>query len=125
VGSATKAIAPNGYFIIVNGPSTFGVTADYDASGAAGGFDLTGTSGGIKIEINSVKLDGLSYKEAAADTIPVPFDTYGEGSVFITGTGNKDFIRSPNGTDTNNNSVDFKRNGTGSAVSPRTANPSI
>lgn len=121
VGSLTTLIQPHGYFLIANGATTFGVAADFDASSS--NFDLNNTTGGIKIEIGGVKLDGLTYQ--GGSTAPAsPFTTYGEGTLltFTSGTTN-DLIRSPNATDTNNNATDFKRNGTIASVTPRAPNP--
>jgi hypothetical protein len=127
VGSGTTTIPANGYFLIVAGTDTFGVNADYNASAGPGGFDLTGNPGGIKIELNGVKLDGLSYKDQTTTTLSAPFDTFGEGSVFVANStsANRDLIRSPNATDTNNNANDFRRNGTATSVTPKAANPTI
>jgi uncharacterized protein (TIGR03437 family) len=120
-GSGTTLIQPNGYFLIVNGADTFGVTADHNANS----FDLNNTTGGIKIELEGVKLDGLSYQGGSAAPA-APFNAYGEGSacVFTSGTTN-DLARSPNATDSDNNASDFKRNGTATSVSPRAANPTL
>ena len=114
-------IEPQGYFLIAGGADTFGVTADFDAS--ASGFDLNNTTGGIKIEIGGVKLDGLTYQ--GGSTPPAaPFNAFGEGTIltFTSGSTN-DLIRSPNAVDSNNNATDFRRNGTTSSVSPKAANP--
>jgi uncharacterized protein (TIGR03437 family) len=121
VGSRTTLMPPNGYFLIVNGAETFGVAADFNASGA--GFDLNNTTGGIKIEIGGVKLDGLTYQGSSAAPAP-PFNTFGEGPIFIFSSGTtNDLIRSPNARDTNNNASDFRRNGAAAAVSPKATNP--
>jgi hypothetical protein len=114
-------IAPHGYFLIVNGAETFGVGADFDAS--AGDFDLNNTTGGIKIELGGVRLDGLAYQGGSA--LPsAPFNAYGEGAIFtFTSGATNDLIRSPNASDTNNNATDFRRNGTISSVSPKASNP--
>ncbi|HYP00997.1 MAG TPA: Ig-like domain-containing protein, partial [Pyrinomonadaceae bacterium] len=114
-------IQPHGYFLIANGADTFGVQADFDAG--AGNFDLNNTTGGIKIEIDGVRLDGLAYQSGTTPPA-MPFNTFGEGSIFVftNGTTN-DLIRSPDGADTNNNAADFRRNGTASSVSPKAANP--
>lgn len=127
VGSGTTMLPANGYFLIVAGADSFGVTADFNASGAAGGFDLTGTAGGIKIELNGIKLDGLSYKDQTTTTLSAPFDGFGENNVFVANStsGNRDLIRSPNATDTNDNASDFRRNGTATSVTPKAANPTI
>ncbi|HEX8493428.1 MAG TPA: Ig-like domain-containing protein [Pyrinomonadaceae bacterium] len=124
VGSGTTIIPANGYFLIVNGPETFGVTADFNATLSPNtGLDLNNTTGGIKIELNAVKLDGLAYQGGATPPA-APFNTYGEGTilVFASGTTN-DLIRSPNATDTGNNATDFRRNGTAASVTPKAANP--
>lgn len=114
-------IQPRGYFLIVNGAETFGAQADFDAS--SGGFDLNNTTGGIKIEIGGVRLDGLAYQGGSAPPA-APFNAFGEGTLltFTSGSTN-DLIRSPNAADTNNNATDFRRNGTASSVSPKAANP--
>jgi uncharacterized protein (TIGR03437 family) len=121
MASRTTLIQPNGYFLIVNGADTFGVLADFNANG----FDLNNTTGGIKIELGGVRLDGLAYQGGSAAPA-APFNSYGEGSIFVftSGTTN-DLIRSPNATDTGNNANDFRRNGTTANVSPRTTNPTI
>jgi hypothetical protein len=120
-GSGATLIQPNTYFLMVNGADTFGVTADYNASA----FDLNNTTGGIKIEINGVKLDGLSYQGGSAAPAS-PFNSYGEGPVlvFTSGTTN-DLVRNPNATDSDNNASDFKRNGTTASVSPKAINPTL
>ncbi|MGB9178155.1 MAG: hypothetical protein WCB68_02830, partial [Pyrinomonadaceae bacterium] len=121
VGSRTTLIASHSYFLIVNGPETFGVTADFDA--APFGFDMNNTTGGIKIEMNNEKLDGLTYQGGTTPPAST-FIAYGEGSIFIfTGGSTNDLIRSPNATDTNNNATDFQRNGSTSSVTPKAANP--
>jgi hypothetical protein len=120
-GSGATLIQPDSYFLIVNGADTFGVLADFNASA----FDLNNTTGGIKLEIGGVKLDGLTYQGGSAAPA-APFNSYGEGPplVFNGGTTN-DLIRSPQATDTGNNANDFRRNGTVNSVSPRAANPTI
>ena len=112
-------IQPRGYFLIANGADTFGVQADFNASD----FDLNNTTGGIKIELSGVRLDGLAYQGGSAPPA-APFNAFGEGTllVFTSGTTN-DLIRSPNARDTNNNATDFRRNGTLSSVTPKAANP--
>jgi uncharacterized protein (TIGR03437 family) len=119
--SGATLIQPNGYFLIVNGADTFGVLADFEANA----FDLNNTTGGIKLEIGGVKLDGLSYQGGSAAPA-APFNSYGEGPVFVftSGTTN-DIIRSPNAMDSGNNANDFRRNGTANSVSPRAANPTL
>ena len=148
VGSDTLRLPPRGYFLIVNGPETFGASIatsggrpdGFDASKAATDtvagvptpsacaatancFDLNGTSGGIKIEVGGAKLDGLTY-QSGATAPPAPFNTFGEGPIFtFTSGATNDLIRSLNATDTNNNSADFRRNGTAANVTPKMANP--
>src|SRR5205085_4767506 len=97
--------------------------ADFDAH--LTGFDLNNTTGGIKIELNGMKLDGLTYQGGSTAPAP-PFNTFGEGSLltFTSGTTN-DLIRSPNAADTNNNATDFRRNGTVANVTPKAANPTL
>lgn len=114
-------IEPLGYFLIAGGANTFGVTADFDAS--ASGFDLNNTTGGIKLEVGGVKLDGLAYQ--GGSTPPAaPFNAFGEGIILtFTGGTTNDLIRSPNAFDSNNNATDFRRNATTSSVSPKAANP--
>jgi hypothetical protein len=114
-------IQPHGYFLIAGGADTFGQAVDFNA--VASGFDLNNTTGGIKIEIGSVKLDGLTYQGGTTPPAAA-FNGYGEGTLFTftSGTTN-DLIRSPNAADTNNNATDFRRNGTASSVSPKAANP--
>jgi uncharacterized protein (TIGR03437 family) len=114
-------IQPHGYFLIAGGADTFGMRVDFNAG--ASNFDLNNTTGGIKIEIGGVKLDGLAYQGGA--TAPsAAFSAYGEGTLLrFTGGATNDLIRSPNATDTNNNATDFRRNGAASSVSPKAANP--
>ncbi|MDQ1612585.1 MAG: large repetitive protein, partial [Pyrinomonadaceae bacterium] len=112
-------IPPRGYFLIAGGADTFGAAADFNASG----FDLNNTTGGIKIEIGGVKLDGLAYQSGATPPA-APFNAYGVGTIFtFTSGATNDLIRSPNASDTHNNATDFRRNGTASSVSPKAANP--
>ncbi|HEY9402263.1 MAG TPA: Ig-like domain-containing protein [Pyrinomonadaceae bacterium] len=114
-------IQPHGYFLIAGGADTFGQPVDFNTG--ASNFDLNNTTGGIKIELGGVHLDGLAYQ--GGSTPPsATFSAYGEGTLFrfTSGTTN-DLIRSPNAADTNNNSTDFRRNGTASTVSPKAANP--
>jgi hypothetical protein len=120
-GSLRTLIQPHGYYLIVNGADTFGVAADLDAHLSS--FDLNNTTGGIKIELNGVKLDGLTYQGGATPPVAT-FIAYGEGTLltYTSGTTN-DLIRSPNATDTNNNATDFRRNGTVASVTPKAANP--
>jgi len=114
-------IQPHGYFLIAGGADTFGQTVDFDAG--AGNFDLNNTTGGIMIEIDGLRLDGLAYQGGSTPPAAT-FIAYGEGTLFrfTSGTTN-DLIRSPNATDTNNNATDFRRNGAASSVSPKAANP--
>jgi hypothetical protein len=120
-GSRTTLIQPHGYYLIANGANTFGATADFAVP--ADGFNLNNTTGAIKIELNGVKLDGLTYQGGSAAPAP-PFDTFGEGAplVFTSATTN-DLIRSPDATDTNNNATDFRRNSAAASVTPKAANP--
>jgi len=120
VGSGTTTIGPNSYLIIVNGSNAYGVAADFNN---AGNLDLTAASGGVKIELNGVKIDGLTYNNTS--TAPSFFATFGEGAAFQSPTtsGLQDYIRSPNGTDNDTNSTDFKRNGTTASITPKAANP--
>lgn len=114
-------IQPHGYFLIAGGADTFGVRVDFNTGGSS--FDLNNTTGGIKIEIGGVKLDGLAYQGGATPPVAA-FSAFGEGAIFTftSGTTN-DLIRSPNAADTNNNASDFRRNGTISSVSPKASNP--
>ena len=120
VGSGTTTIGPNSYLIIVNGSNAYGVAADFNNGG---NLDLTAASGGIKIELNGVKIDGLTYNNTS--TAPAFFQTFGEGTAFQSPTtsGLQDYIRSPNGTDNDTNSTDFKRNGTTASITPKLSNP--
>ncbi len=123
-GSGTTLIAPNSYFLIANGPTTFGVLADFDASPA--GFDLNNSSGAVMIQIGGTKLDGLRYQQNGSAVPPVAFDNFGEGTLFTFAGGTpNDLIRSPNATDTNNNAADFRRNNSHAAVSPKAPNPTL
>jgi len=125
VGSGTTVIGANSYLLIANGPSAYGTPADHNAS--ASGFDLTAASGGIKIELRSVKLDGLAYRNSASNTISANFSAFGEGTAFTSpvASGLQNYIRSPNGADTNDNATDFRRNGTAASVTPKGSNPTI
>ncbi len=124
VGNATTLLSPHGYFLIANGPATFGVTADFDAGPT--GLDINNSSGALMIEIGAVKLDGLRYQQNGSGVPPVAFDNFGEGTLFTFAGGTpNDLIRSPNAMDTNNNAGDFRRNNSHAAVSPRAANPTI
>jgi uncharacterized protein (TIGR03437 family) len=121
-GSGATLIGPHAYFVIVNGSSTFDVAADFAVPN--GGLDLNNTTGGIKIEVNGVKLDGLTYQ--AGSTPPAAlFIAYGEGTLLSSpsSTTTSDYIRSPNAADTNNNATDFKRNSSTNSVTPKAANP--
>jgi uncharacterized protein (TIGR03437 family) len=113
-----------GYLLIANGSSAYGKVADFDASGNADLFNLNNSNGGIKIELNGVKLDGLAYRSGAG-AVTSPYDTYGEGNPFIgvTSSGLQDIIRSPTSSDTNDNAIDFRRNGTVNSVSAKASNP--
>lgn len=126
-GSRTTLIQPRGYFLMANGPQAYGVAADFDASpmNQPNGFNLNNTTGGIKIEIGGAKLDGLTYQGGA--TAPnSTFIAFGEGAIFtFTGGTTNDLLRSPNGTDTNNNSNDFRRNGTTASITPKGSNPPL
>jgi hypothetical protein len=123
VGSLTTLILPHNYFLIGNGANTFGVAADFNAQTL--GFDLNNTTGGIKLELNGVKLDGLTYQGGSTPPVAT-FIAYGEGTLFTftSGTTN-DLIRSPNANDTDNNAPDFRRNGTAASVTPKAANPTL
>lgn len=124
VGSGTTLIAPHSYFLIANGATTFGVTADFNAG--LSGFDLNNSSGAVMIEINGSKLDGLRYQQNGSSVPPVAFDNFGEGTLFTFAGGTpNDLVRSPNATDTNNNAADFRRNNSHAAVSPKSLNPTI
>lgn len=124
VGSGATLIQPNSYFLVANGPTTFGVLADFDASLA--GFDLNNSSGAVMIQINTVKLDGLRYQQNGSAVPPVAFDNFGEGALFTFAGGTpNDLVRSPNAADTNNNATDFRRNNSHTTVSPKTANPAL
>lgn len=124
VGSLTTLIQPHGYFLIVNGATTFGVSADLDANRS--GFDLNNSSGAIKIELNGAKLDGLRYQQNGSAIPPAAFNNFGEESIFaFAGGATNDLIRNPNAADTNNNSTDFKRNSTTASVTPKAINPII
>lgn len=122
---ASTIIQPRSYLIIVNGATTYGVTADFNAGGA--GFNLTATSGGIRIELNGVKLDGLAY-QTPGNNVSATFAAFGEGRVYTSpvASGLLDYVRSPDGTDTNDNAADFRRSGTNTAaVTPKSTNPTI
>jgi uncharacterized protein YjdB len=123
-GSGTTLLSPNSYFLIANGPMTFGVAADFDASTT--GFDLNNSSGAVMIEIGGDTLDGLRYQQNGSAVPPPAFDNFGEGTLFTFAGGTpNDLIRSPNATDTNNNAADFRRNNSHAAVSPKAANPTL
>lgn len=128
VGSGTTLLSPNGYFLIANGPVTFGVATDFDTTALATpiDFNLNNSSGAVKIEIGAVKLDGLRYQQTGSGIPPVAFDNFGEGTLFtFMGGSPNDLIRSPNATDTNDNAFDFRRNNSHATVSPKAANPTI
>jgi uncharacterized repeat protein (TIGR01451 family) len=125
-GSNTTTIAANSYFIVVNGASTLNgsnvaVVADYNAS--ATGFNLNNTTGGIKIELSGVKLDGLTY-QGDATSPDATFVAYGEGSIktFATAATN-DMVRSQTSTDTNNNATDFRVLQSTTTITPKAQNP--
>ncbi|HEV7373595.1 MAG TPA: Calx-beta domain-containing protein [Pyrinomonadaceae bacterium] len=126
VGSGTTTIAANSYFIIVNGASVLNgsgtaVAADYNPG--AGSFDLNGTGGGIKIEINGVKLDGLTY-QGSSTAINATFVAYGEGSIFtFTSATTNDLVRSSTSADTNNNASDFRHLSSTTTITPKAVNP--
>jgi uncharacterized protein (TIGR03437 family) len=126
VGSATTTIAANSYFIVVNGASVLnggGVTVEADYNAGAGNFDLNGTGGGIKIEINGVKLDGLTY-QGSATAINATFVAYGEGTIFtFTSATTNDLVRSATSTDTNNNATDFRHLSSSTTITPKAVNP--
>jgi uncharacterized protein (TIGR03437 family) len=122
---ASTVIPANSYLIIVNGATAYGVTADFNASSA--GFNLTATSGGVKLELNGVRLDGLAY-QTPGNTVSATFAAFGEGTPFISpvASGQQDYVRSPDGADANNNATDFRRSGANSAtVTPKAANPTV
>jgi uncharacterized repeat protein (TIGR01451 family) len=122
---ASTVISAGGYLIIVNGATAYGVTADINASSA--GFNLTATSGGVKIVLNSVQLDGLAY-QTPGNNVTATFLAFGEGTVFTspTASGQQDYVRSPNGADSNDNATDFRRSGANSTtVTPKASNPTI
>jgi hypothetical protein len=127
VGSGTTTIAANSYFLVVNGASvlnsagTSSVVADYNASAST--FNLNDTTGAVKIELNAVKLDGLSY-QTGATAAPAAFSGFGEGTIFNQSSSatTKDFSRFPNATDTDNNATDFHLNTSVSNVTPKATN---
>jgi hypothetical protein len=124
VSSAT-IVPAGGYLIIVNGATAYGVTADINASSS--GFNHTATSGGVKIVLNGVQLDGLAY-QAPGNTVSAIFAAFGEGTVFSspTASGQQDYVRSPNGADSNDNATDWRRSGANSTtVTPKGLNPTI
>lgn len=127
VGSRTTLIGPRSFYLIANGAQAYGVTADFDAglTNAPNGFNLNNTTGGIKIEISGIKLDGLTY-QGGSSAPPTVFVTFGEGaSMLFTGGTTNDLIRTPNAADTNDNARDFRRNGTTANITPRAANPTL
>jgi Tol biopolymer transport system component len=125
--SGTTIIPAGSYFLIANGASvlnsagTSAVNADFNAS--ANGFNLNDTTGAVKIDLNSVKLDGLSYQTGAA-AAPAVFNGFGEGTIFnqTSSAGTKDLSRFPNATDTDNNAQDFHLNTSVSSVTPKATN---
>ena len=125
-GSGTTTIAANGYFIIANGASVLNgsgiaVAADFNASSIP--FNLNNTTGGIKIELNGVKLDGLTYQGDAA--LPnATFIAYGEGSIFtFAAAATSDLVRSSTSVDTNNNAADFRLLSSTTTITARASNP--
>lgn len=99
--------------------------ADINASSAD--FNLTATSGGVKIELNGVKLDALAY-QTPGNTVSATFAAFGEETVFTfpVASGQQDYIRSPNGPDSNDNATHFRRGGTNSATAtPKASNPTV
>jgi len=127
VGSRTSLIGPQGYFLIANGTQAYGATADFDASSTnpPNGFNLNNTTGGLKIEIGGAKLDGLTY-QGSSTAPPSIFLSFGEGAVLtFTGGTTNDLLRTPNGTDTNSNANDFRRNGTTASITPKRVNPTL
>nr|MBA2645284.1 Ig-like domain-containing protein [Pyrinomonadaceae bacterium] len=127
VGSRTSLIGPQGYFLIANGTQAYGTTADFDASSTnpPNGFNLNNTTGGIKLEIGGAKLDGLTY-QGSSTAPPSIFLSFGEGAVLtFTGGTTNDLLRTPNGTDTNSNANDFRRNGTTASITPKRVNPTL
>ncbi len=122
---ASTVIPAGGYLIIVNGANAYGVAAGVNGSSA--GFNLTATSGGVKIELNGVKLDGLAY-QTPGSTVSATFAAFGEGTVFTSpvASGQQDYVRSPNGADSNDNATDFRRSGANSTtVTPKASNPTV
>jgi hypothetical protein len=126
VGSGTTTIAADSYFIIVNGASVLngsGVAIAADYNPGAGSFDLNGTGGGIKIELNGLKLDGLTY-QGSATAINATFVAYGEGSIFtFTSATTNDLVRSSTSADTNNNASDFRHLSSSTTITPKAVNP--
>ena len=122
-GSRTTLIKPHSYFLVVNGANTFGVAADFVVPND--GLSLNNTTGGIMLDLDGVKLDGLTYQSGSAAPAP-PFNTYGEGALFaFTSTTTNDLIRSPDAADTDNNAADFRRNSATASVTPGAANPTL
>jgi hypothetical protein len=110
----------------VNGPSVLngaGTTVAADYNPGVGNFDLNGTGGGIKIEVNGVKLDGLTY-QGSATAINATFVAYGEGSIFtFTSATTNDLVRSSTSADTNNNASDFRQLTSSTTITPKAVNP--
>ncbi|HEY3027675.1 MAG TPA: Calx-beta domain-containing protein [Pyrinomonadaceae bacterium] len=120
-GSNTTVVGAHGYFLVVNGASTFGVNAGYNPG--AGNLDLNGTGGGIKIELNGARLDGLTY-QGSATAINATFAAYREGSVFtFTATTTSDLVRTSTSIDTNKNLTDFRLLSSTATVTPKAKNP--
>lgn len=122
----SSTIIPAGqYLIIVNGATAYGVPADINASSS--GFNLTATSGGVKIVLNGVQLDGLAY-QTPGNPASTTFLAFEEGNAFTspTASGQQDYVRSPNGADSGDNATDWRRSGTNSTtVTPKGSNPTI
>ncbi len=120
-GSNTTVVGAHSYFLVVNGASTFGVNGDYNPG--AGNLDLNGTGGGIKIELNGIRLDGLTY-QGSATAINATFAAYREGSIFtFTAATTSDLVRTSTSIDTNNNLADFRLLSSTATVTPKAANP--
>jgi carbohydrate-binding DOMON domain-containing protein len=97
------------------------VNAGYNPG--AGNLDLNGTGGGIKIELNGARLDGLTY-QGSATAINATFAAYREGSVFtFTATTTSDLVRTSTSIDTNKNLTDFRLLSSTATVTPKAKNP--
>src|SRR5207302_2738254 len=113
----TTLISAHSYFLVVNGASTSGLNADYNPG--AGNLDLNGTGGGIKIELNGARLDGLAY-QGSATAINATFAAYREGSIFtFTAATTSDLVRSSTSIDTNSNVTDFRLLSSIGTVTPK------